>query len=69
MESFTETSSAIGRASGMTPATVNKYADLGLLDFIRASDGTRLFRAGQEEKVREIHAERMRNRGSPRTAA
>lgn len=62
---FTETTSELARRAGTTPPTIRKYADAGWLDFVLASDGTRLFRAGQAEKVREIYARRMASRGRP----
>ena len=61
-EDFTDTSGELARKSKVTQVTVRKYADLGLLEFIVASNGTRLFRAGQSKKVREILAERLTKR-------
>jgi hypothetical protein len=46
----------------VTQVTVRKYADLRLLEFIVASNGTRLFKAGQEKLVRSIMAERLAKR-------
>ena len=60
---YTETSGKLSRDSGVTVPTLTLYADLGLLDFIRSSNGMKLFRAGQADKVREIYAQRMANRG------
>jgi hypothetical protein len=34
-----------------------------LLQYVTASNGTRLFKAGQADKVRQIYAQRMANRG------
>lgn len=62
MAEFTETSSELARQAKVTQPTIRKYADAGLLDFVKASDGTRLFRAGQADRVREIFAARMANR-------
>jgi len=59
---FTDTSSALARDARVTQPTVRRYAELGLLDFIVASDGTRLFRSGQAARVREIFETRMANR-------
>jgi DNA-binding transcriptional MerR regulator len=64
---YTDTTSTLARAANVTAPTVRLYADLGLLDFQRASNGVRLFRAGQAPKVREIFSQRMAKRG--RTAA
>ena len=61
--SYTDTSSALARQAEVTQPTIRKYADAGLLDFVVASDGTRLFRAGQAERVREIYDESMARRG------
>lgn len=66
---FIDTTSKLARESEVLGATVRKYADLGLLDFIVASDGTRLFRKGQASRVRGIYAQRMANRTRVRTAA
>lgn len=63
MDAFTETSTEIARKARVTSATVTKYARAGLLDFQVASDGTRLYRADQAAKVREIYAARMLGRG------
>jgi DNA-binding transcriptional MerR regulator len=64
MESpYTDTSGKLSRDSGVSVPTVNLYAEMGLLDFVRISTGCRLFRVGQAEKVRAIYAKRMANRG------
>jgi DNA-binding transcriptional MerR regulator len=60
---FTDTTGALSRQARVLPATVRRYADLGLLEFVVAADGTRLFRTGQADLVRKILAERMANRG------
>jgi DNA-binding transcriptional MerR regulator len=60
---FTDTSGKLARDAGVTVATVDLYSDLGLLQFIRISNGTRVFREGQAERVRQICAERMAHRG------
>jgi hypothetical protein len=60
---YTDTSGKLARDSETTVPTVNLYAKLGKLDFIVASNGTRLFRAGQADRVREILAARMAARG------
>jgi DNA-binding transcriptional MerR regulator len=59
---YTDTTGKLARESELTVVTIATYADLGLLDFIRCSNGTRLFRSGQAPRVREIYAERMANR-------
>ena len=60
---YTETTSELARQTKLTQPTIRKYCALGLLDFIVASDGTRLLRKGQVEKVRAIHAQRLAQRG------
>ena len=60
---FTDTTSTLARAAGVTTPTVVLYARLGLLEHVRASSGMRLFKQGQAEKVREIFNDRMAWRG------
>jgi DNA-binding transcriptional MerR regulator len=62
-QNYTDTSGKLAREAGLTVPTVALYADAGWLDFIRCSNGTRLFRSGQAPLVRKIYAERMANRG------
>jgi DNA-binding transcriptional MerR regulator len=68
---YTETTGKLAREAAVTVPTIALYADLGLLDYIRCSNGTRLFREGQALAVRKIYGERMANRGrrSPEAAA
>lgn len=63
---YNDTTGELARQSMVAPPTVRRYADMGLLDFVVASNGTRLFRQGQAEKVREIYAGRLANRGRRR---
>jgi len=60
---YVDTSGKLARESGTTVPTVTKYARAGLLDFIVSSNGTRLYRAGQANRVREILTERIAARG------
>lgn len=60
---YTDTIGALARAAEVTTPTVAKYARLGLLDYIVASNGTRLFRQGQAARVREIYTENVARRG------
>ncbi len=60
---YVDTTSKLARESGVTSPTVVTYARLGFLEFITASNGARLFRKGQAEKVRQVYAERMAGRG------
>ena len=69
MDRFTDTTGSLARESGVTVPTVRLYADLKLLDYVTASNGTRLFREGQASKVRAIYAERMARRGRGSAAA
>ena len=63
MTDYTDTTSEIARQAKVTPPTVRKYADMGLLDYVTASNGVRLYRAGQAGIVREIYDQRMAMRG------
>jgi hypothetical protein len=70
MHTYIDTSGALARQSRVAVPTIVKYAEAGWLDYIVASDGTRLFRAGQADRVREIFERRMANRGrKPRRPA
>ncbi len=60
---YTDTSTKLAREAEVTPACIRLYAALGLLEYIRASNGTRLFAAGQAGKVRAIYAERVSRKG------
>jgi len=66
MSNYVDTTSQLAREARVTCPTIRKYADMGLLDFIVASNGTRLFLPGQAELVREILDERMQLRGRPK---
>jgi DNA-binding transcriptional MerR regulator len=66
MDDFTETSSGLARAAGITAQTVRLYADLNLIECKVASNGVRLFRAGQADRVREIYQQRVGLRGRRR---
>jgi DNA-binding transcriptional MerR regulator len=67
---YTETTGSLARAAGTTVRTIAKYAELGLISCVRASDGTRLFRPREAKRVRQIYARRMarRTRGVPNGA-
>lgn len=67
MEHYTDTTSELARQTEVTPPTIRKYADLGLLEFVIASNGVRLYRPGQADRVRKIYKERMANRGRSAT--
>jgi DNA-binding transcriptional MerR regulator len=59
---YTDTSGKLARDSETTVPTVLLYARLRLLDFIVASNGVKLFRDGQAERVREIKRQRLEGR-------
>jgi DNA-binding transcriptional MerR regulator len=63
MGEYVDTTSTLARLAEVTAPTVALYADLGLLDYIRASNGMRLFRSGQAARVREIYVARIASRG------
>jgi len=69
MTEFLETSGELARQARVSTPTVRKYADAGLLEFVMASNGTRLFRSGQAEKVRDLYARSIANRGGNRKSA
>jgi DNA-binding transcriptional MerR regulator len=63
---FDRTTGRIARDAGVSAPTVRLYANLNLLPFLIASDGTRLFAADAGDRVREICAQRLTNRGGRR---
>jgi hypothetical protein len=66
---YTDTSGKLARDSETTVPTVNKYARLGKLDYIVASNGVKLFRAGQAELVRELKRNCLMGRAKPKRSA
>jgi len=62
-EIYDQTSGTLARALEVSTVTVNRLADLGLVEFRRASDGTRLFKRGQEPALRKVLLKRLANRG------
>lgn len=60
---FTQTTTGLARAAAVSPETVRRYADMGLIEFRVASNGTRLFMPSQADQVRQLCAERLSNRG------
>jgi DNA-binding transcriptional MerR regulator len=66
---FTETTGAVAKGGNVSQPTIRLYADLGLLEFVLDSRGSRLFDRSAAARVREIFAERMKNRGRGRSAA
>jgi DNA-binding transcriptional MerR regulator len=59
---FVDTSGKLARDSGTSVPTVILYAKMGLLEYIEASNGVKLFRTGQAGRVREIKAQRLEAR-------
>lgn len=68
MNDYTDTAGAIARKAGVSVPTVNVYAELGLVDCIRASNGWRLFKPSAADRVREVRDKRLANRGGRRRA-
>lgn len=66
---YTLTVGAVARQAETCPATVRLYGDRGLLDFVTASDGTRLHGPDAPGRVREIKRVRLLNRGGARRRA
>jgi DNA-binding transcriptional MerR regulator len=60
---FVDTTTKLAREAEVTPALIRLYASLGLLEHVRASNGTRLFASGQAQKVRAIYLERVARKG------
>lgn len=60
---YDQTSGALAREARVSVPLVQRYADMKLLDYLRSTDGTRLFRRGQAKRVRAIKARRLGNRG------
>lgn len=65
MSDYTDTTSELARQANVTTPTIRKYADLDLLDYVTISNGIRLFRPGQADRVRTIYTDRMAQRGRP----
>lgn len=65
-QAYTDTASKLARDAEVTSPTIRNYARRGWLDFVVASNGTKLFRAGQAQKVRDIYAKRIAQRGRAR---
>ncbi|MGH9644844.1 MAG: hypothetical protein ACRD3Q_20770 [Terriglobales bacterium] len=59
---YTDTSGKLARESETTTPTIALYARLGWLDFVTASNGVKLFRAGQAQRVRDIKRRRLEAR-------
>lgn len=66
---FTDTGPAVAREVPCAEALVRLYGDLGLLRYRTASNGVRLYPPGTAEQVREIKAQRLKNRGGNRRTA
>jgi hypothetical protein len=65
-EVFDQTIGDIARASEADAGTVRDYANLGLIECKRLSNGTRLFSAGAAAQVRRVLLERLANKGRRR---
>ena len=53
----------LARKADVAVGTLRGYARAGLLECARDANGNWLFPPGQEQRVREIYAERMARRG------
>lgn len=63
---FILTVGAVARQAETCPATVRLYGDRGLIEFVTASDGTRLHGPDVPGRVRAIKQQRLANRGGTR---
>jgi hypothetical protein len=66
---YTETTGTLAHATGKAQRTIVDYCDEGLLDYITLPNGMRLLRLGQEQRVHEVYARRLANRGRRPAAA
>jgi DNA-binding transcriptional MerR regulator len=62
-EEFTETTSAIAAKSGSNANLVRLYADQGLIESRKLSNGVRLLRPSAANQVRAIKAKNLKKRG------
>ena len=67
-DTFSLTATEVARSAGLIAETVRKYADGGLLAYIRMHNGTRLFKPDAVEQARAICKERLANRGYRKAA-
>ncbi len=65
---FTQTTRAISVDADCTPQYVSELAREGVIRFITASDGTKLFQPATAADVRRIKAERLARRGGHKRA-
>jgi DNA-binding transcriptional MerR regulator len=63
IDGFTETPAAIARAANVSVPTVRLYGDMGLIPFVKSSNGTRLHRRDAAASVRDILKSRLANKG------
>jgi DNA-binding transcriptional MerR regulator len=66
MTEYLDTVGVLARAASVTKQTVLNYANAGLLEYVLTSDGRRLFKTGQVEKIRQIYASNVKRRGNRR---
>jgi len=62
-DGFTETPAAVARAANVSVPTVRLYGDLGYIEFVKASNGTRLHTRDAAGLVRKALAIRIANKG------
>ena len=63
MDVYTNTSGDIAQKVPCQPDLIRQYSNMGLIQCRRLPNGTRLFSAEVVERVREIKAKRLANRG------
>jgi DNA-binding transcriptional MerR regulator len=66
-DDFVEMVGKVARDGEVSPPTVRLYAKLGLIEVRKASNGFDLYQRGAGAKVKQIHAERLKNRGGKRS--
>jgi len=66
---FTLTTGSIARQADVLEATVRRYADRGLLEYVRLYNGVRLFKPSAIERARALKAERWSRCGRNGLAA
>ena len=66
LQVFKNTSRRVSAQADCAPQYVTKLARAGLIPFVLASDGTRLYADDATQIVRHIKAQRLANRGRAR---
>jgi DNA-binding transcriptional MerR regulator len=66
LQEFRNTSRRVSVQADCAPQYVTRLARAGLIPFVMASDGTRLYTDDAAQTVRQIKAQRLANRGRSR---